>query len=171
MRPIHLIVIHCSASDLTEQDSLEAVKHLHTANKKTKIKWGEYETTGNGWSDVGYHYVITKDGNCHAGRPLHKKGAHVKGHNANSIGVCLTGDKDFTEAQFETLREVVDELIKEFGLTLIDVVGHGELDKKKTCPNFDVAEKLMLQRSFDEIISSLNTSNKSCNSSHHSKNS
>lgn len=143
MRNINLIIIHCSSSDLPEQDSVEAIKYLHTANKKTKIKWGKYDTTGNGWADIGYHYIITKDGTIHIGRPIEKAGAHCKGFNQSSIGICLTGEKEFTEAQFTSLRRIIkDELIPNFGLSIIDVMGHKELNRAKTCPNFDVHEKL-----------------------------
>lgn len=148
MRSINFIVVHASASDNPDQDSLASIKHLHTANKKTKIKWGKYYTTGNGWSDIGYHYVITKDGKCHTGRPIEKKGAHVKGFNATSIGICLTGDHEFTQEQFKTLREVISELLSNLGLSIIDVVGHRDLNKGKTCPNFDVNEVL---RGIDDI--------------------
>lgn len=142
MRSINFIVVHASASDEPHQDSLESIKHLHTANKKTKIKWGKYDTTGRGWSDVGYHFIITKDGQVHSGRPIEKKGAHVRGFNGTSIGICLSGEKDFTEAQFKALREVIQELLSNFGLSILDVMGHRDLDQGKTCPNFDVHEIL-----------------------------
>ena len=142
MRNIHLIIIHCSASDNPDQDSVDAIRHLHTANQKTAIKWGKYDTTGNGWADIGYHYVITKDGKIHQGRPIRKAGAHCKGFNKASIGICLTGENEFKKEQFNALRELVDELILEFGLSIMDVIGHRDLNKGKTCPNFDVQQAL-----------------------------
>lgn len=145
MRNISFIVVHCSSSDNPDQDSLEAITYLHTANRKTKIKWGKYDTTGNGWSDNGYHYVITKDGTVHPARPIERPGAHCKGFNQSSIGICLTGEKDFTEEQFQALREVVKELISNFGLSRIDIVPHNSLNKKKTCPNFDVSKVISKQ--------------------------
>lgn len=142
MRSINLLIVHCSASDNPEQDSPEAVKYLHTANKKTKIKWGKYDTTGKGWSDNGYHYFITKDGVVHVCRPLKKAGAHCKGFNKSSIGICLSGERDFTEAQFEALRKLITELLSNHDLSIIDVMEHRELNSGKTCPNFDLRSKL-----------------------------
>ena len=143
MRSINLIVIHCSASDNPVDDSAERIKYLHSGNKKTKITWGKYETHCFGWADIGYHYVITKDGRIHPGRPIEKAGAHVKGFNKSSIGICLTGDKEFTEEQFKALRHLIKEqLIPNHQLSIIDVMGHRDLNKGKSCPNFDVHEIL-----------------------------
>ena len=142
MRQINMIVVHCSASDVPEQGTVDAIRHLHTGNRKTKIKWGKYDTTCNGWSDIGYHYVITKDGEVHIGRPIEKAGAHVRGFNKSSIGICLAGDKEFTQEQFKSLKTITDELILNFGLSRIDIIGHRDLDSGKSCPNFDVHEVL-----------------------------
>lgn len=135
-----MLVFHCSASDEDSQDSIEAIKHLHTANKKTKIKWGKYDTTGKNWSDIGYQIVITKDGKRHYGRPLEKAGAHCKGYNKNSIGICLTGDKEFTEAQFEEAAKVASEYLEKFDLEIYNILGHSDLNKNKSCPNYDIKE-------------------------------
>lgn len=142
MRKINLLVGHCSASDNPDQANVDAIKHLHTANKKTKIKWGKYETFGFGWADIGYHYIITPDGKRHIGRPIEKAGAHAKGFNQNSIGICLIGDKNFTQAQFDEFKVLVEELLSTFNLSIIDVVGHRDLNNKKTCPNFNIHEVL-----------------------------
>ena len=84
------------------------------------------------------------------GRPLGEIGAHVEGHNANSVGVCMIGTKKFTKAQWEKLKITVSELIVKFPTAR--VVGHRDLspDKNKDgkitsnewvklCPSFDVA--------------------------------
>jgi N-acetyl-anhydromuramyl-L-alanine amidase AmpD len=124
-------------------DSLMRINLLHTGNKKTPIIWGKYHTHCKGWSDTGYHFVITKDGTVHKARPLSKMGAHARGFNKASIGICLTGDKEFSDEQFESLRALVkDDLIPKHELSIIDVIGHNELNGTKSCPNFDVLDIL-----------------------------
>lgn len=141
-RKIKLLVVHCSASDLPAQDSVEAIKELHTSPSTKEMRWGKYLTNGNGWSDIGYHYIITRDGEIHLGRPLHIAGAHVKGYNAESIGICLTGDKMFTDDQFDSLRYLCEDLCAAFGLERFDILHHRDLDSNKTCPNFDLFDVL-----------------------------
>ena len=69
----------------------------------------DWHVNGNGWSDIGYHYVIKRNGLVEAGRPVSISGAHAKGHNADSIGICLVGgmledmskaDANFSLAQY-----------------------------------------------------------------------
>lgn len=52
-----------------------------------------------GFDEIGYHYVIYKDGSVHEGRSLNKVGAHAKGRNKTHIGICLVGNETFTKAQ------------------------------------------------------------------------
>lgn len=97
-----------------------------------------------GWSDIGYHYVIRRNGLVEHGRSVDIAGAHAKGHNKHSIGVCLVGgkaedstasEKNFTAEQWAKLRKVVE------GLTAIyqgaEVIGHNQVSAKD-CPCFDV---------------------------------
>ena len=140
MRKIDLIVVHCSATDETHQDSIEAVRELHISNTSKKFKWGPYDTFGKGFSDIGYHYLITKDGTVHTGRPLGIAGAHVRGYNSRSIGICLSGRDGFTPEQFRSLERLCRELVSKFNLTKLDILAHHDLDKGKTCPNFKVSE-------------------------------
>jgi len=138
MRNIDLVVIHCSASDNPADDSIEALHKLHTSPRSVSIKWGEYDAHGKEWSDIGYHFFITKDGKLHKCRPLHKKGAHCLGFNSWSIGICLSGNTDFTSKQFKTLRKLREELEWYFGELLYKP--HNALNKHKTCPNFDLED-------------------------------
>ena len=102
---------------------------------------------GNGWSDIGYHYVIRLDGELETGRPIDKVGAHVKGHNKDSIGICYIGgvDKDgepkdtMTSEQEATMREIIFALriVADKEMTLH---GHNEYSSK-ACPSFKVSEK------------------------------
>lgn len=95
-----------------------------------------------GWMGIGYHYVIRRSGDIETGRDLSRSGAHTKGENANSIGVCLAGGMNdekngpalnFTDEQYKSLRKLIDELKQEFP----DATIHGHYEfARKSCPNF-----------------------------------
>lgn len=150
MRKIHWVVIHCSDSDLPHHDSIDVIKQWHTLPKiPVKISKGIADGTlpkseafkyGNGWKDVGYHYFIDKSGGLFVGRDEDIIGAHVSGHNAGSIGICLSGRKLFTEHQFLTLEKLMKDICKRHNLSKQDILGHCDLQPGKTCPNFDVHE-------------------------------
>lgn len=141
MRKINKIVIHCSDSEF---GNASLIRGWHTKER--------------GWQDIGYHYVITngivesafsydedKDGIIEEGRPLEISGAHVKGHNKESVGVCLIGKHHFTGKQlYDALPTLLRLLISAYNLSAEDVCGHTELDANKTCPNFAVENLLTL---------------------------
>lgn len=58
----------------------------------------------NGWSGIGYHYFIRKDGTIYRGRPEWAIGAHASGKNSESIGVCVEGNYDL-ETNMPTLQK------------------------------------------------------------------
>jgi len=93
-----------------------------------------------GWSGIGYHYVITLDGMVEQGRPIEKVGAHVKGHNKNSIGICLIGDDKFTRPQWDCLHQLLADLGLQYPASTVH--GHHEFNADKTCPNFNVSQWL-----------------------------
>lgn len=126
MRDIDQLIIHCSD---TPDDRHVTVADIDDWHKQ------------RGWSKIGYHYVIYRDGSIHAGRPVAEVGAHCYGQNHGSIGICVIGRKDFAEVQFESLRNLVATLKNIFsGVTIHP---HNEYDKGKTCPNFDIDEVLV----------------------------
>jgi N-acetylmuramoyl-L-alanine amidase len=133
MRAINLIVCHCSDSDEKSHDNIETIRQWHTARGFT----GPDGVEGT-HDDVGYHFFIDKAGTVHPGRDESAVGAHAKGFNARSLGICLSGRREFTEEQFKALEKLCFELSQKYGLSKADIVGHGELDAFKTCPNFDV---------------------------------
>jgi N-acetyl-anhydromuramyl-L-alanine amidase AmpD len=136
MRKIDLLVIHCSDSDRATHDNVQTIRQWHTERGFT----GPDGVLGT-QDDIGYHFVITKDGKVHQGRPVSRVGAHVAGHNANSIGICLTGKNTFSDAQKEALESLCKKLCQDHRLKKTDIVGHRELDGRgKTCPNFDVQQ-------------------------------
>lgn len=123
MRKITKHIIHCS-------DTPDVVTNINV----THIR--EWHVRERGWKDVGYHFIIRKDGEIEVGRTLDVVGAHCEGHNADSVGTCFVGKKDFTAAQKKAARRIHKMLQGLFpGITLH---GHRDFDKHgKTCPNFD----------------------------------
>ena len=134
---VNKIIIHCSASDHPNDDSLQAITDLHMGNKSSIITWAKRMINGRGFEAVGYHYIITKDGKNFKGRGLEFQGAHCYGQNEHSIGICLTGLENFTLAQYRTLLNLIDTLKHRYNLENGDVYGHYHFSKK-SCPNFIV---------------------------------
>ena len=92
-----------------------------------------------GFSDIGYHFVIHKNGFIEKGRPLHIVGAHCRRKNKTSVGVCYVGGwegkDDRTELQEESMHRLMASLTMVFGA--LNVFGHYEFKPSKTCPNFN----------------------------------
>ncbi len=131
------IIIHCSYSTFGTE---RVIRKWHT-NPKPE---------GNGWSDIGYHFIIQNkrptmsldampflDGEITPGRPLSRIGAHCRGQNSNSIGICLIGTDLFSDAQFHSLAKLIKGLRKYYDKPL-PMYGHNHFNKSKTCPNFDL---------------------------------
>ena len=164
MRPVNLIVIHCSASPNGESlfrgapgalpiqtpvsviDGWHATRGFHRDPKARALFNPQLAA-------IGYHFVIYTNGCTVTGRSMEEIGAHVTGFNQKSIGVCLVGTDQFTPSQWITLRD----LIKRLQATYPDarVVGHRDLSPDlnkngivekfewlKICPGFSVADWL-----------------------------
>ena len=135
MRKIDKIILHCSATPEGKPFTVDDIQRWHTA----PVNRG-----GRGWRDIGYHYVVHLDGSVHAGRPEEKAGAHCRGHNRSSIGVCYIGGctrdgktpKDTrTFAQRVAMSRLIADLQERYpGATLH---GHNEF-APKACPSFRV---------------------------------
>lgn len=103
---------------------------------------------GRGWSDIGYHYVVRRDGTVETGRYengdsiLEGKeiGAHVAGQNSDSLAVCWVGRNKITKVQKTALLRHVVYLMKLHGIPVERVYGHYEFDKHKTCPNLEMVK-------------------------------
>jgi N-acetyl-anhydromuramyl-L-alanine amidase AmpD len=93
-----------------------------------------------GWAGIGYHYLVKKDSSVHVGRPKDAVGAHVKGYNQISVGICLEGgwkgQFDFTRIQMQALEGLISALLLRYKHAA--VYGHRDLDNRKQCPGFDV---------------------------------
>jgi N-acetylmuramoyl-L-alanine amidase len=137
MRKIKKIYLHCSDSDRLAHDNIATIREWHTLRGFT----GPDLVAGT-HDDVGYHFFIRRDGTVEEGRKENHIGAHVKGDNQFSIGVCLSGRTfvDFHSSQFTAARELVLELLDKYKLTKSDVKLHRDFDPKKTCPNFSLKD-------------------------------
>lgn len=135
-RVIRKAVVHCTATDDPKQWNISAVRFLHTSPKTQPILWGNYETTGNDWRDTGYHALSKRDGEIERGRPDHEMGAGVYGHNRDSLHLALHGNSHFEEAQLKGAFYQLHVWEQTYGE--LEIVGHCELDSKKSCPNFDM---------------------------------
>jgi len=137
MNRIHKIIVHCSYTLDSMDIGVEEIRQWHTDPNKP----------GGPFRDIGYHWVIRRDGTVEAGRPENRTGAHTRGHNSNSIGVCLVGgmSKDgepffnFTRHQILALEQLISDITRRYPGEAIQVVGHRDFNGvKKACPCFDV---------------------------------
>ena len=99
-----------------------------------------------GWSCIGYHYVIRKDGTVEVGRPHWTVGAHAYGHNSHTIGVHVCGNFEIgepTSEQIESLAMLLANLCTDYGLTIDrdHIVGHREL-MSTACPGRNLFSQL-----------------------------
>lgn len=136
MRKINEIIVHCTAT-----------RAGWWPNAKTSAKVDEVRKwhLARGWRDIGYHYLIDRDGTIAKGRPIEQTGAHVKGRNTGTIGIALFGghgssenDKfsdNFTPEQDAALRGLIADLRGKFGN--MPVTGHNQY-AAKACPGFQV---------------------------------
>lgn len=130
-RYINKIIIHCSATVEGKDYTVADIKKWHLAK---------------GYSDVGYHYIIYRDGSVNIGRNVNIIGAHCQGYNSNSIGICYIGGLDKngkskdtrTEQQKKSLVELLKKLKSLYPNATIH--GHNEF-AKKDCPCFNVKQE------------------------------
>lgn len=120
---------------------------------KTIRKW---HVEDNGWSDIGYHWIVRRDGMTEKGRSEEKPGAHVAGQNHDSIGICWIGRDNPTSEQLESLYKLVLDKLWAYHLAPIHVKGHYEYTNNKTCPNLDMGLfrmelELKLLEDFEEL--------------------
>lgn len=126
---VKYLVVHCSASPPKVKVDRNVIDRWHRER---------------GFLCIGYHFVIRRDGVVEKGRELDEVGAHVEGHNSESLGVCLAGGVDvnlkpeanFTDEQHTALATLLSTLLKTY--TRAEIVGHCQLNPNKACPSFDV---------------------------------
>ena len=101
---------------------------------------------GQGWTCIGYHYVIRKDGTVEQGRPHWTIGAHASGENYHTIGIHICGNFEIgepTDEQIESLAMLLANLCTDYGLSIDrdHVVGHREL-MSTACPGRNLYEMM-----------------------------
>ncbi len=148
LKRIKCLVIHCAATPNGKWYTNEDIDLWHEKRKfKRNMSLAPHHEPN--LIHIGYHYVIYTTGAVRCGRPLYESGAHVRGHNINSIGTCLIGTDKFTSMQWQTLALHVDCLRRQF--RDIEIVGHRDLSPDidgdgtvephewlKICPGFSV---------------------------------
>lgn len=129
-QPISRLIIHHSASPLST--NVDDIRRWHVDD--------------NGWDAIGYHFVVTGLGLVERTRELRFQGAHARGFNDGSIGVCLIGNN--TEESNRWRREQVYAL-QRLGISLrhvfgdLEITGHRDLASGTECPGVDVRPMLM----------------------------
>lgn len=130
-RPIDRVFIHCTASSRPEHDNIETIRGWHL---------------DRGWSDVGYHFMIHRDGKISAGRDIEQTPAAQKGHNTGTIAVSLHGGQhgqdDFSPEQRQALVMFCDAIDNAYDGN-VTFHGHEEV-ANKACPVLDYRTLLHL---------------------------
>ena len=125
------LVVHCSATKPSMDIGLREIKRWHVDD--------------NGWRDVGYHYIIRRNGEVELGRSNRDTGAHAAGYNHKSVSLCMVGgmaednsaENNFTAQQWTALLDLVKQIKVDYPEA--NVIGHNEISEKE-CPSFDVQQ-------------------------------
>lgn len=126
------IIIHCSDSPDQIDIGVAEIRRWHILDR--------------GWTNIGYHYVVRRNGTVEIGRyengdsVLEGKeiGAHVAGHNSDSLGVCWVGRDKIGIDQKISLIHLVRHLMTLHQIPVSQVFGHSEFNSAKTCPNLSM---------------------------------
>ena len=136
------IVVHCSATKPDQDVTFDTIKRWHLMERA--------------FLDIGYHWVIERDGSVKQGRAIDDWGAHVKGHNHESVGICLVGgldDEGQPHDNFTPIQKRMLEFLVAGSQSLWPeavVKGHYHLDGDKDCPCFDTDDWLVHAGLIDE---------------------
>lgn len=130
VRNVNELIWHCSATPEGKDFTVEDIDRWHRQR---------------GWSGIGYHFVVYRDGSIHRGRDIEKTGAHVRGHNRKTIGAVYIGGvnnkgiaKDTrTEAQKRSMLLLTEEIVQDQRIK--EISGHNKY-AAKACPSFDVSK-------------------------------
>jgi len=135
IKSVNYIVIHCAATRPSQDIGASDIRRWHRQK---------------GWLDIGYHYIIRRDGTVEIGRPEEQPGAHARGFNHLSLGICLAGgvgedgitpQANFTHDQMTALAALILDIEERHPEA--DVIGHRDLPNvRKACPSFDVSHWL-----------------------------
>lgn len=138
-----LIIVHCAATTPSMDIGIKEINAWH-------LDQGIFSEAG----PSGYHFVIRRNGTLEPGRAMWAQGAHARGFNHCSVGICLVGgarhakegetpewsefvaDNNFKLAQYITLVDVLSVL--KHAYPNARVIGHHEVNERKSCPVFEV---------------------------------
>ena len=132
-----MIVVHCAATKPSMDIGYKEIRKWHVED--------------NGWDDVGYHYIIKRDGTVEVARAEAFQGAHAPAVNSKSIAICLVvgmaedgdAENNFTLEQFLSLKDLIKK-IKMTNPNIVEIVGHCDVqDNKPNCPGFNLKEWLI----------------------------
>jgi len=132
MREINKIIVHCSATREGENFEVAEIRKWHLAR---------------GFNDIGYHFYIDLYGEIHKGRDISKIGAHCKGHNRNSIGICYCGGveadgKTPKDTRLECQKESLIAVLRTLKAMYPNAVIHSHNDfANKACPSFNATKE------------------------------
>lgn len=124
------LVIHHSA--FYEGDGLSTMLEIQRAHREDR-----------NWADVGYHFMVDKNGTIYEGRDMTVRGIHVEGFNTGSLGVCLLGDYRFeapSDAQLTSLYALNDWIVYRTAVT--HLAGHKDFNDFTECPGTFIANQL-----------------------------
>lgn len=149
MSKITKVTVHITASN--PKATVEDIRRMHKAQ---------------GWSDIGYHWLVDSQGIVFAGRPENKTGAHVAGHNTGNIGISYIArgadnesnapyGKFITPAQARALESKVADILYRYDLTTDDIYGHNDFNPGKACPCFKVRNSVEFLQNVQECLNEL----------------
>ena len=130
-RKTDFIVIHASATRPSQDIGAAEITRWHRQA---------------GYTAIGYHFVIRRNGVVEIGRPEGVVGAHTRGFNSNSVGICMVGgvteanvkvaENNYTPEQFASLKQLVSRLHRNYPRAIVQ--GHRDFPGvAKACPSFD----------------------------------
>ena len=131
-RRINEIIVHCTATPEGRDYTVADIRQMHKAQ---------------GWVDIGYHYLVYRDGSIHEGRNVDMVGAHCQGHNAQSIGVCYVGGvardgKTPKDTRTQAQKDALVHLLMQLVCLYPDATIRGHRDfAAKACPSFDATRE------------------------------
>ena len=131
-RRINEIIVHCTATPEGRDYTVADIRQMHKAQ---------------GWVDIGYHYLVYRDGSIHEGRNVDLVGAHCQGHNAQSIGVCYVGGvardgKTPKDTRTQAQKDALIHLLMQLVCLYPDATIRGHRDfAAKACPSFDATRE------------------------------
>lgn len=144
---VKFLIVHHSAGTNVSNDWAAVVRSI----------WNHHVNT-NGWSDIGYNFLLDKTGKVYAGRADDTRGAHFSGHNSETSGICMMGNFEHVQPEevmvdslntllaWKACQKNIDPTATEFhvssGLNLKTISGHRDGTKPTECPGQNLYDQL-----------------------------